>query len=156
MKKRIDLLERQLIKNNIEIHNVPFTSKENLREIVLKLCVNSLQVDIDNRSIDTCYRKKSYNKNDCDVPIVVRFCSYDIKMKIMKKKYELKPKIKSDVIVPGSEKMIYINDYLTSNTKKIYYEAKKIKEIIKFKHLWIRNNNVMIRQSDGDDIIHLR
>ena len=56
--KRIDLLERQLIKNNIEIHNVPFTSKENLREIVLKLCVNSLQVDIDNRSIDTCYRKK--------------------------------------------------------------------------------------------------
>ena len=52
-------------------------------------------------------------------------------MKIMKKKYELKPKIKSDVIVPGSEKMIYINDYLTSNTKKIYYEAKKIKEIIK-------------------------
>lgn len=164
--KRIEFLERQHVKNNIEICGVPYTKNEKVRDIVQKIIKISLDLNIDDRSIDHCFRKKgkknstNENKsdatNDNDLPIVVRFFSFDVKSLVMNKKYELKPNIKSATIVPNTSNDIYINDYLTFTTKKIYYEAKKIKEEMKYKHLWIRNNNVMLRYSDGEDIIYLK
>lgn len=162
--KRIEFLEKQFLKNNIEVHGVPFKKNENVTEIVLKIINTSLNLNIDKSSIDFCFRKfskssknnKSDNSNTFfDSPIVLRFLSYNCKLQILNKQLEIKPTIRSNIFFPDSNNNIYINECLTLNNKKIYYEAKLLKKEKKYKYLWIRNNSVMLRYSDGDNIIYL-
>lgn len=161
---RIDFLEKQYVKNNIEIHGVPYKKNEIVRDIVLKILNDSLNLSIDHYSIDHCYRISSKKRNNMngsnssniDSPIFVRFTSFDIKSLIINKKFELKPKIKSNILFPDSNNNIYINDCLTVINKKIFHEAKKLKVEKKFKYLWVRNNTIMLRYTDGDKIIYIK
>lgn len=162
---RIEFLEKQYLKNTIEIHGVPLIKNENLRDIVVQIINNSLDLNIMSDNIEHCFRKFGKKKlvNDKEknnsiknvAPIVVRFFSFYVKSIVINKKYEKKPIIKSNTFFPDSNFIIYINECLTFNNKKLFYEAKKIKNEKKIKYLWVRNNKIMVRIMDGDDIIYL-
>lgn len=96
--KRIDFFEKQYLKNNIELHGVPVTENENIKNIVLKILNESLGTSVNVNEIDFCYRKvkNKNNVNNDNSPdksiIFVRFFSSYICQLILNKKNAKKNK----------------------------------------------------------------
>ena len=52
--------------------------------------------------------------------------------------------------------LIFINDSLTYETRKLYNAAKMVKIDKKFKFLWIKNSTIMMRKREGDRVVFVR
>lgn len=84
----IDALEQYSRRNNIRIYGVPETTGEDIDTVITSVCKEKLGVDVTAGSIDCCHRLGK--KENGNRPILVKFCSRNIKQAVYNTKSKLK------------------------------------------------------------------
>lgn len=61
-----------------------------------------------------------------------------------------------DLIKNSSDtSLVYVNEYLSPYYRKLFYEAKKVKLEKKYSFLWVRGGKLLLKKSEGSNIIRL-
>ena len=50
---------------------------------------------------------------------------------------------------------IFINEHLTENGRKLFYQAKQYKAKNNIKHLWKKNNRIYMRREDQGKVLQI-
>lgn len=136
--------ERRKLKNNIEIYGIPERKNENIQEIITNLA-KSAKVDISERDIEESYRVKV--KTGEGRQIVVKFKRYEEKTKMIKAMKIKKPRL-IDIKENPENKLIYVNEMLTKETKAVLYQSKLEARSRKWHKVWIYAGEVYIQMEE--------
>ena len=147
----------------VGVSNVQKLDNTTLARKVFSDCLN---VNISVDQIQNCYSKKinkpSTSGNNItgsasQEVLCVRFFADSSKKLIMQKKKSNSNRLLASTLGANyGNGSIYINDSLTSDTKKLYNAAKKVKIDKKYKYLWIRNATILMRKREGDRVVVVR
>lgn len=166
---RLDNGEQRCNANKIQINCVPFTPFENLKNIVTdighKLNVNIAESDIveiiriKNKN-NSATQKNTTNgssnaSNSTNIvakinnPIIIHFKSSELSKSFI----ESYRSNKSVLFFDDNNKIkIYINEFLTSNRKRLLYRAKLFGKSNGYKYIWTKGGNIYMRKNDGESV----
>lgn len=141
MKLTIESLEEYSRRSNIEIHGIPQSNNENLRD-VLNNCADKfgLTKPMDGQ-LEAIHRIRA--RAGATPPILVRFSNRSIRDTWLAKRLQLK-----------SDK-IFINENLTSYVKKLLWMAKNAAREKAYKFVWVKNGKVFARKQEGAGVIRI-
>lgn len=159
---KIEELQRQLKSTYIEIRNVPsnkYIGKQDLNNITQNLFKN-INVVIENRDVKQIYHIN--NKNNKGT-VIVELATVELKSNILKATKELNklhPSNKLNTSHLGIEcdpiQPIYITESLTSNARKLFYQARDTAKTLNYKYCWTRNGKIFLRKAEGDPSIEIK
>lgn len=145
--------EQQMLNYQIDILGLPVCSDENVVDKVIRLINQGLHVEINEHHIDNCYVVKRDNISK----VVVKLTSQLLKNKIIEAKIKNKKSITTAIFdTSTTSKPIFINEAMTAKTRDLFTKAKVMKTEHKYKYLWIRNGNLMMRKDNGERIIFIK
>ncbi|CAH0399160.1 unnamed protein product [Chilo suppressalis] len=169
-REQIVLLETKLEENmrtgrksNIEIKNVPLKGKEtkqDILEMVFKLSEN-LKLKMDKTDIKDII-KLSKTKKQQNNTIIVEFSNTFIKNDILKAAKQFNNKNKTEKLCAkhlgintNPEIPIFFTENLTPHSSRLYFLARDLKNIEKYKYCWTSYGKVYLRYDDDSPIIHV-
>lgn len=128
----------------LNIADVPVSQAEGYDKLLVQKLAVFYEIDLQTNSIQYCRRLTSHRSKGIP-PILVRFASRDIAESILNKYYSAKnPLLLSDVTTESIASRIYINEYLTPQTFRIYRECLRLKHQKKISKVFTRRGNVFI------------
>lgn len=156
LEDKLDDIQRRARTYCVEIRNLPYAKKENKEDLCLRLkkIHNVLNIDFDTNVVRDIYRKPG--KPDKIRPVVVEFNSILCKNKLLgaTRKYNASNrnnKLSTHLI--GCEgptpQNIYISEYLTDNTNRLYFLARDYAKSNKYMFCWTSNGRVYLRKAEG-------
>ncbi|KAI5696851.1 hypothetical protein M8J75_001094 [Diaphorina citri] len=161
LKTKVDILETKLHEmnqdmnmNKIEITGIPPNVDANAytEKVFEKIKVN----DIVKKGDYVVEKIIKQGNKDQPKQLVVQFESKYKKEKIMQKVKEEKPALKSgDITNIGPSVPIYINEYLTPYNKRLFFEAKKMKNDKNYAYLWIKNGQILLKKTNASKVMRL-
>ena len=110
----------------------PENDKEDTDQMVLTLCRDVLEVNLEPGDISRSHRVGRYQRGGPPRPILVKFKGYREREKV----YEARKKMPEQA---------YINEDLTINTAKLAYAARQAKKQHSISDTWVRDGRVYIR-----------
>ncbi len=137
---RIDDLEQENKANNIRVFGMEEQEDEDLKTKVITLVKNRLQVHIETDDIKDIGRMGK--KRDKVRDILIKFRSKTLRNKI----YNRKKLLKQD----KTDNMIFINEDLTNNRSKLFFEARKLRRREKIFGTWTQAGNIMVKVKESD------
>lgn len=147
LENQLDVIQKKIIKNVIEIRNIPKKANEDVKKLV-KSIYNTLQIQETNDM--NIYRKGNNNG-----PIVIEYHESTEKDTLLKafKKYNASHKdnyLNTEKIGFGGDKSrIYISESLTSLSKKFLAAGRDLVKNGTFKYCWTSRGNVLLRKDEG-------
>lgn len=156
IKQDVQKLEEISCERKIEVHGIPYNENEDLNMIIANISEN-LDYKIEREDIDEAYRiKKLQNRNNGNknFPIVVSFVRKSIKEKFlaMRKKRSM---FTNEIGFKEKRSQIYLNEYLPRKKKDLLWKTKQAKLEKRYKFLWVRNGNIMVRKTEDSNIIKI-
>lgn len=166
METKINTLEQQLIKNNIEIKNIPPTVNENLIE-VLKAVGKTINYEINTSDITDIFRTKT--KDHKRSTIIASFSSYTCKTHFIKNAKSLR-KVELDKIRESmtsvqnreqqtretyGEKLVFVNSQLTPTNKHLLWLAKNKARECNWRFVWEASGKILARKAENGEAIHI-
>ena len=158
--EQLEALEQYGRRDNLEIHNIPWTKNETTNEIVKKIA-NTLNVKLDDHDISTSHRiysnqtskpnspninsKQSEAERNEHPPIIVRFVNRDKRNEIFAKRLRPKPISNS---TSGRKIDFTIKENLTKFRKMLYKEARKVQLSTGYKFLWTWQGQILMRRNE--------
>lgn len=162
LEQKIDFLEQKLLKTSIEVVNVPNMNEHSTTDTILHILKTGLDINIGSSSILNCYRKKS--KTAKPGVIVVEFNNVYVKNSVISAKIKRRSFLNTNLFSVdnnsnnnGNNKptAIFINECLSTEKRKLFNAAKVIKEEKKYKFLWSKNGNIMMKKDKEDEhLVH--
>ncbi len=153
-------LQQYTRKNNLLLHGVPVTQKEDVYSIIQN-CTESLQIPITRTDIDIAHRIPRKNNSDSSIsvpPIVIKFTRRTKKHEILtastNKRKTAKEKNNMDVQSTTSNNW-YFTEHLAPNTAKLLNLAKQKAKALKYKFVWVKEGKVYVRKDDGQQAIKI-
>lgn len=153
LENKLENIERITRKTNIEIRNVPATtkiSKEMLYPRIQKL-LHSCQINLEDSQIKDVYAVPAKNKRS--MTIVAELPNTLIKEKLLlclrergKKGFKLDTSILG---IDGPSTPVFVSENLTPITRKIHALARTFCKNHNYKFCWIKNGKVYIRKSEN-------
>lgn len=175
LERKVNIMQQDKRKKFVDIVGVPDPIILNPVQTVIKICSDALGVTVKDDDIAYCFVKKIKNKsnNNINQPagnnnnntgksavhsniICAKFVSIACKQIIMDKRFSKNAKLNADIF--GKEfasSKIYINDSLTSYNRALFKAAGNFKKSSNYKYLWIRNSSILLRKSDGTQVIRI-
>lgn len=151
LKTRLDELEQYGMKYNLIINGVPTKENENVREIIVRMA-EKLNVTVQGYDIAAAHRLPSRRNKETD-PIIVRFNNMDIRNQLIRQTKREKPEGKKFGFEPSLP--IYVDEHLSTETKKIWTTAREMeKEGIIFKAI-IREGKVKVKRRETSQIVRI-
>ncbi|CAH0714106.1 unnamed protein product, partial [Brenthis ino] len=152
LEEEVEEIQRHHRSSFIEI-TTPINENENILEMVTNIH-ETIGFKPMEESIRQCYRMKQGTKK----PILVEYRNGQKRNEVLKlaKIYNKNNKEKLNTDIFGKQKIkerIYINEFLTPNTRKLYYHARQLQKLHGFKYYWVSRGRVYIRKNDGDPAI---
>ena len=160
IEEQLDALEQYGRRDNLEIHNIPWTKNEKTNEIVKKIA-NTLNVKLDDHDISTSHRiypNQTPKPNSPNInlkqteaegyehhPIIVRFVNRDKRNEIFAKR--LRPKSASNS-TSGRKTDFTFKENLTKSRKMLYKDARKVQLSTEFKFLWTWQGQILMRRNE--------
>lgn len=163
----------RLCSNKLQINDVPFTADENLFDIIItiaaKLRITIVCGDISDVVRVKQTRKKTINANATmsnnsnafvnadhpatiiQGPIIVEFFSKAIRNKLFES-YRKNNEIYFDI---DKKCRIFINEYLSSSNRRLFYKAKLFCKEHNFKYLWTKNGEILMKKEDGGKVLRV-
>ena len=136
LEKRINDLEQEKLRKNVEIINID--NNTDPLEAVIKLG-QELDISIEKNDIKKAYRTKNNRK------IIVKF-------KEMSKKIEYIVKNKKKKNMPSTSSRgrskVYINDELTPTNRKILWCAKQKAKECSWRYVWVKEGKIFMRKDE--------
>ncbi|XP_047022627.1 uncharacterized protein LOC124632018 [Helicoverpa zea] len=152
LETQIDVLQKQFLKNTIEVRNIPHSNNEDVHNIVANI-YKTLEIP-QIKDYATIFRRGRNNG-----PIVIEYQDSKSKETLLKatRKYNSENKDKplgTDILgFVGVSSRIYISEPLTPLTKKILAAARELVKNGLFKFCWASRGNVLLRKQEGQAAI---
>lgn len=127
-----DALEQYSRRNSIRISGIEHEEGENVYTKVIELAEKG-DVTINNHDIDRAHRIGT--KQD----ILVKFISH-------KKRNEL---LKAKKAIHAQEEAIWLAEDMTKKRSNILFEARKLRDLEKFKHVWTSDGTIIVRANNN-------
>lgn len=155
LESTIDAKHQQEIENNIIIAGLP--SNQDKDKLVMTI-IQHLQAKVTADDIFdiTTINEKTYDASAPRQLYLVKLKTLQSKMEILAKKKSYKELFTNDLNLNGRNNEIFIRHHLTPYQAKLYNAAKKIKTSGGFRFLWIKNNNIFLRQNDKSKVFKIR
>lgn len=118
---------------NVRIHGIPEKKDENCYGVVTEFCKQDLGCELGVHEIDRTHRVGKPNDNSPRA-LIVKFCSYQSKAKVMKSRRNLK----------GSS--LYVNEDLTAFNKVLFNAART--QLSNFS-VWSSDGKVLVKLQSG-------
>lgn len=167
LEQKVNSLEQLQQSDALEFVGIPNVDNNNAMEKVQRIIADGVGVEISADHIEKCYVKRikinkpsTPHKNDNQLyrdVVSVKFNSKKYKDVIMKKKSNEKIRLTGSIF--GKEfanTNIYINESLTTYSRKLFLAAKKTKHEKHFKYLWTRDGKILMRKIDGEKYIVIK
>ncbi|XP_028178724.1 structural maintenance of chromosomes protein 2-like [Ostrinia furnacalis] len=163
LEDKVEDLQRENRKSNIQIKNVPKVANENEQELmnmVVKLSEN-VGHTITGADIKDIYRLKN-KKVENNGPIVVELSSTILKKDFLKsvKTYNIRHKEKLCARHLGHTKNeytpIYVSEQLTAKAARLHFVARDLIKSTDYKYCWTSHGRVYIRRSEDTPVILVR
>lgn len=162
LENKLEDTARQQKKTTIEVRNVPLEGKET-KESLISLVSNlarNISTEINIADIKDIYKTK---KNSTKKTIIVELNSTLVRDNLLNaaKKFNTgaAPNLKLAAKHLGLKKdpdvPIFISESLTPNASRLYFLARDVKKVKKYKYCWTSIGNVYLRKDDTSTIIHI-
>jgi FtsZ-binding cell division protein ZapB len=129
---------------NIELHGLPERQGENVDQIVMEVG-RKLKVEL--ASSEFIAHRLGRGNVDKPRPIIVQFDSRKKRDTVLKNGKSLKINA-NDVDSNFQNKPLYVNENLTPYFKKLFYEARKLKNVHNYRYLWIANSKILLKKHE--------
>lgn len=132
----------------LEIHGIPFSSKENLNGILTDLAG---QLNIDSfqlTHVEAAHRLPA--RHDAIPPILVHFSSVALKERWMACRGRLRSLPHEE-----SQPRIYFNDHLTDANKKLFWMARTKGKEKGYKFVWVRHGQIFARHDVNSAVLRI-
>lgn len=154
LENRLTDIEQYSRANCLEIHGIPYSPTENVEDIVVSVG-EALGCQINKNLIEACHRLGKRSGENKSSPIIVKFIKRNVKEDILQKR-RVKRDFSTRHMNLQSDMPVYINESLCPVRRAVFYEARRVKNEKGYKYLWIRNGKILIRKTDGSQVIDLR
>lgn len=124
---------------NVRIYGIPENEGENCYELVSDFCKQDLHCELEERDIDRIHRVGKLRVGSPRA-LIVKFCSYQIKAKVMKSRRQLKGK------------SLFINEDLTAVNKRLFDAARTQLTNLS---VWTSDGKVLVRLQN-DHIVRIK
>jgi FtsZ-binding cell division protein ZapB len=158
LKERIDFLttdmnrlEQYSRSSNVEIHGYPEEENEDVEKVVTDICT---KLDLEINSSDFLAHRIRKKKTGGDRPIIVQYFNRKIRNEVLSKGKRHKLKL-NEIDSKFPDKPLYINENLSSYYKKLFFEAKKVKNLLNYKYLWVMNSKIFMKKNDDSKPIQV-
>lgn len=129
LKKKVNDMERKIEqekinkkRNMIEIQGIPRRDKEDISTIVIKLAEHA-KINLEKEEMENSYKSRK-EQTGREKPIVVTFKEKEVRDKIMKAMKMSRPRL-GNINMEPENKMIFINEALIPERKKLLFQAKQ-------------------------------
>jgi hypothetical protein len=139
LETKVELLEYESKKKNLRFHGIPNSDKEDPKETIIKVKKENLNIQIDKKEIDDCFRIGDIKSSTR--PILVKFVRGSTKHMIYKAKKCLK----------DTGKRIYVNEDLTKNKADLFKQVRILREDKYIWKSWTFNSNIYYTLNKDDD-----
>ena len=144
--------------SNLEIHNVPYATNENINRITINL-LKIVDPNMNENDIENCFRIRKNNQKEENTkykpsPILVKFQSMKKRMNIFKNKKKLAEKDFSEIGIEATK--VFINENLTPATRSLFYHANVLKKTNNWKYIWTQNGHIKMRKNDNTPILYIK
>lgn len=161
LENKLDTLERNQKLASIEIRGVPQSEGETKTQLVdlVRSAGKSLNVPLNSADIRDVYRTKS--KPGANKHIVVDLNSVVVKNDVINavksfNKDKSKSKFSTTSLgLVGTSKPVYISEYLSPKTKRLYHLARAFAASNKFAYCWTSYGRVYMRQRERGPLIRI-
>lgn len=145
--------QQQKLCTQLTIHGIPKKPNENLQNIITNV-TKTLNINITQQNIKNIRRM---NINNNTPIIVVELDTIELKQEIHTNFKQNGPIMLTQILNTSSNETtkIYINEYLTENTKNLLRETKKMREKFKIQFVWVKDGSVFARESSNSKIIKI-
>ncbi|KAL0853025.1 hypothetical protein ABMA27_012806 [Loxostege sticticalis] len=163
LKLRVTQLEDQikkqshhLLRSELEILGLAETPNENPYHLVLTTA-RKIGVDLEERDIDYALRAGLQGKEDSKDtdrlprPLVISFTRKTKRDDFLKQAKTRRTLESTDVVGTGPQRRVYVNERLTSDTRRLFRTARLWTRDHGYKYCWVRNGMVYIRKREGRD-----
>lgn len=144
LKKQVNELEWRSRRQNLELHNVPMTERENVLEKVNSVARMMNVPELTASDMVSAHRLAS--KSDKVPGIIVRFASQITRDLWFRKRLSLKE----------AETNVFLLENLTGHERSLLWTAKEWARANAYKYAWYRNGNVLLRKQDGGRVLVIR
>lgn len=162
LENKINKLEQDKLKNNVDIVGVPNASSTNALEITKKILCDALSMNITDDNIVNCFVKPTRQKpntidnSNATATISVELSSFDLKKTVISSKKANYNKLNAAIFDKNKKNKIYINDSMTGYFRALYSASRAVKREKNFKYVWFKNSNVLFRKSESSKIVVVR
>lgn len=160
LEKCVDMQERELKANNIEIRGIPEIKGENLQDVLFNIC-KTTKSSTDTKDIDAIHRAAKKNNNSHPREIIVKFKTNIAREHLLtdvktfnKNKQNLEDKLNtSNIGIAGSCSPIYISEELTFRGKQLWYKTRTAAKEKQYRFAWIKRGQIYLRKNEGTNAI---
>lgn len=143
LETKLDAIEFYSKRLEIEITGVPYSKQEDLPDIYQNIC-SLLRLPVGLNDITHITRVKPYDNSNTRKPIIIGFRNKSIRDQFL---HSAKTCPNLTLINLGFDipnYRFFINEHLTSLKKNILYKVKRLRNILKFRKLFVRDNKVFL------------
>ncbi|KAJ8720832.1 hypothetical protein PYW08_006297 [Mythimna loreyi] len=159
---KLEDLQLNTKKNNLEIRNLPSQEKESTAELIQMMLTltSGLNHGLQPSDIRHIYRvpgKKGTNR-----PIIMELNTIAAKQDILnsvRRHNNSNPSQKLNTAhfgISGTANAVYIGEDLTSSTRKLFYLARELCKEKQYKFCWIAHGKVLIRKIEGQSAVLIK
>lgn len=156
LERKIEDLQDRSRMSGIEIRNIPYQDGEttsDLSSIVINTC-KQLKLEILSSDLRDIYRLPT--KQNTKKTIVAELHSVSLKNKIIQASRNLNrgrsatDKLNTeDIGLQGNRLPVYIAEYLTPSTRKLFYESRVFAKQNHFKYCWTKSGRIYVRKDEN-------
>lgn len=164
LEERLEIIQQDSRKTNIEIKNVPKKNnetKEDLVEMVLKLS-DSVGCKMERPVIRDIYRIKAKKNSTENTPVIVELNSTLVKNDVLRscKSYNIKQKTKLCARHLGmrtqEDTPIFVSEQLTPRAARLHFLARDLVKSKIYKYCWTAYGRVYLRKYDNTPVINIK
>ncbi|CAH0407183.1 unnamed protein product [Chilo suppressalis] len=164
LEEKLEDIQREKRKANIEIKNVPKMTEET-RETLVEMVTNlskTLGCKLDEGHITDIYRLKAKRGTNGNSPIIVETSSSMLKTELLTlcKAFNRKTKPKLCAKHLGLKKSedtpIFVSEHLTIKGTRLFFLARELAKTNTFKYCWTAYGRVYLREHDTSPIITVK
>ncbi|CAH2242788.1 jg24152 [Pararge aegeria aegeria] len=160
LQNKIEIIERNAIKSQIEVRCVPKRITETKRDLFSLIQKLSSHLNVELNVCDLRDVQRIPNKRDqLNSTLIVEFSNTIIKSEFLSaiknyRKNKMGPALNTIHLgLLGYNKPIYVSDSLTSKTRKLFYLSREAAKSKGYEFCWTANDKVYMRKKEGQPYI---
>lgn len=157
LEKKLQDIQYKTRSSCIEFRNIPNIEKETVNDLTKIITSVGVKVNFPVCSTDLRDVYRTGGKSDANKSIIAEFSTVQKKqgflssVRTFNSKQPKDQKLNTSQIgISGNRQPIYVEDHLSSTTKKLFYLARQFAKQHGYSFCWAANGNIFLRKQQGD------